>query len=64
MKKFLVTFDVFKYIDQYKTKAVKETITIEAGNKRVASLRAMAELNKNKEYEGLYKSLRSIEEVK
>lgn len=64
MKKFLVTFDIYKYIDQYKTKAVKETITIEAGNKRVASLRAMAELNKNKEYEGLYKTLRSIEEVK
>lgn len=64
MKKYIVTFDIHRYIDTYKTESEQKIIEIEAGNKRVASLRAMMEINKIPEYEGLYKTLRTIEEVK
>ena len=64
MKKYIVTIDIHRYIDDYKAVAEPKIIEVEAGNKRIASLRAMMELNKDKEYAGLYKTLKSVEEVK
>lgn len=40
------------------------TITVTAGNKRIAMMRALTEIGKNKEFEGLYKTVATIEEVK
>lgn len=60
MKSYEVTFEIF-LANGGKT---YETVTIEAGNKRYAAVRAMMEVNKNKECAQLFKNLVSVREVK
>ena len=60
MKKFKVIFEI--HID-HNRKEFKEVI-VEAGNIRLASIRAMAEINKIKEFEEYFKNIARIEEVK
>jgi len=64
MKKYNVTFDIYQYVNNYKTEATQYSIEVEAGNKKMASLRAMSEINRLPQFEGLYKTLKTIEEVK
>ena len=59
MRKFNVTFEVFKN-DGHKE---NKTIFVEAGNKKLAALRAMMEINKIPEYSSLYKNVVKIQEV-
>lgn len=59
MKIFKVIIDVFHSKNDVETK----TIQIEAGNKKLASLRALGEISKQKEYMDLFKSVKSVEEV-
>lgn len=59
MRKFNVTFEIF---NANGTKS-KNTITIEAGNKKMAALRAMVAINKFDGYSELYKNIIKIEEV-
>ena len=59
MRKFKVMFEI--HIDRNR-KAMKE-IVVEAGNKRLASIRAMAEIGKIEKFSGLFKNILSIEEV-
>lgn len=60
MRKFKVIFEI--HIDR-NIKAFEEII-VEAGNKKLASLRAMSEISKIEKYEGMFKSIHSIEEDK
>lgn len=59
MHKFNVMFQVF---DDYGNVDFK-VITVEAGNKKIAALRGMQELNKIEGYSDRYKNLVKIEEV-
>lgn len=59
MKKFKIIFEI--HLDRDR-KDYKEII-IEAGNKKVASIRAMYEIGKFQEYSGLFKNIISVEEV-
>lgn len=59
MRKFNVTFEVFMSTGKKQNK----TITIEAGNKKLAALRAMMEINKLEGYSQLYKNVVKVEEV-
>jgi len=59
MHKFNVMFQVF---DEY-GKVDFKVITVEAGNKKIAALRGMQELNKIEGYSDRYKNLVKIEEV-
>ena len=59
MKQFKVIIDVYHSKNHVETKA----LTVEAGNKRLAGLRALGEISKQKEFIDLYKSIRSIELV-
>ena len=59
MKKYIVEFEIFS--DDGK-KSYK-TVNIEAGNKKIAALRAMTEINKDRSVAQLYKNLLSIREV-
>lgn len=66
MKKWKVTVEICNYdpnkIGVDKTSVITRTITIEAGNKKLAGLRALSEIGKtNKE---MWKSIKSIEEVR
>lgn len=60
MKKYKVTFEI--HIDRQRK--VYKTIEVEAGNKKMASIRAMTETNKDMAYNGLFKNITKIEEVK
>lgn len=59
MRKFNVIFEVF---NENGTKEYK-TVTVEAGNKKMAALRGMQTINKLAGYSGKYKNVTSIEEV-
>ena len=59
MKTFRVTFEVFKNDG---TKEYKPVI-VEAGNKKLAAIRAMTEINKIEGYAMLYKNVHGIVEV-
>lgn len=59
MRKFTVTFEVFLESG----KKFLKSLTVEAGNKKLAGIRAMGEINKDEQCSGLYKNLKSIEEV-
>lgn len=59
MRKFNVTFEVFLAGNQKTNK----TVVVEAGNKKLAALRAMVEINKLDGYSGLYKNVIKIEEA-
>ena len=61
MRKYNVVFDIFNGEGQKSSKVV----TVEAGNKKLAVVRALGELTlmNNGEYEGLYKQIAKVEEV-
>lgn len=59
MKKYVVEFEIF-FGDGKKG---YKTVTIEAGSKKIAALRAMTEINKDQSVAQLYKNLLSIREV-
>jgi hypothetical protein len=59
MRNFNVIFEVF---DENGKKEMK-TVSVEAGNKKIAALRGMQELNKIDGYSERYKNLVKIEEV-
>ena len=59
MRKFNVTFVVFMNDGTKQDK----TVFVEAGNKKLAALRGMLEINKIDEYSQLYKNVKRIEEV-
>lgn len=59
MRKFNVTFEVFMSTGKKQNK----TIMVEAGNKKLAALRGMMEINKLDGYSQLYKNVVKVEEV-
>ena len=59
MRRFKVMFEI--HVDRNR-KEFKEVI-VEAGNKKLASFRAMTEIGKIKEFDNLFKNIVSIEEV-
>ena len=59
MRKFNVTFEVFMSTGKKQNKV----IVVEAGNKKLAALRAMMEINKLDGYSQLYKNVVKVEEV-
>lgn len=59
MKKYVVEFEIF-FGDGNKG---YKTVTIEAGSKKIAALRAMTEINKDQSVAQLYKNLLSVREV-
>jgi hypothetical protein len=59
MKKYVVEFEIF---DDNGKKSYK-TVIVEAGNKKIAALRAMTEINKDQSVAQLYKNLLSVREV-
>lgn len=59
MRKFNVTFEVFMPTGKKQNRVV----VVEAGNKKLAALRAMTEINKLDGYSQLYKNVVKIEEV-
>ena len=59
MKNYIVEFEVFS--DDGKKSY--RTINIEAGNKKIAALRAMSKINKDQSLAQSYKNLLSIREV-
>lgn len=59
MKKFKVVFEVFRSNNYTENKIV----SVEAGNKKIACTRAMAEINRQGDYSGYFKKVKSVEEV-
>ena len=59
MRKFNVVFEVF---DSLGNKELK-TVSVEAGNKKVAAIRGMQAINKLEGYSGRYKQMKRVEEV-
>lgn len=59
MKRYKVTFDIFMSTGN----TVNETVTVEAGNKKNACMRAMLEISKKGIYAGNFKQVKSVEEV-
>ena len=59
MRKFNVTFEIFITSSRKEYK----TITVEAGTKKIAALRAMQEINKLPGYAEKYKAVNSVMEV-
>lgn len=57
MKKFNVIFEVYRS----NTYTENKTVSVEAGNKKLACTRAMAEINKQGDYSGYFKKIKSIE---
>ena len=62
MKKYKVTFEVFRNSGSER-KTERKAIEVEAGNKKLAIMRAMMEINKMAGYSELYKQVAGIEEV-
>lgn len=58
MKQYNVTFEIFRG-SNYKG---IETVTVEAGTKKLAVMRAMGVINKIKDYKELFKSVVKVEE--
>lgn len=65
MRNFIVVFEVFKqdWIQNGSKEVEYVKINVEAGNKKIAALRAIQELNKKSGYSDKYKNIKSIEEV-
>lgn len=64
MEKYNVTVEVFrKDVDVVGTHGEQVKVEVEAGNKKLAVLRAMSELNKSKEYSNCYERLVSVEKI-
>ena len=61
MKKFEVFFEVYNDSSN-KTKEVVKFV-VEAGTKKLATLRAIKLLNEDKRYENHYKALKDVKEV-
>ena len=59
MKTYIVEFEIFN--DDGKKSY--RTVSIEAGNKKLAAVRAMMEVNKDQSVAQLYKNLLSVREV-
>lgn len=59
MKKYVVEFEFFFGDGQRGYK----TVTVEAGNKKIAAVRAMGEINKDPSVAQLYKNLLGVREV-
>lgn len=60
MNNYKVTFEIFR--DNNRKEIVY--VNVEAGNKKLASLRAMKKLGEDKpEYANLFKSVKAVEEV-
>lgn len=59
MHHFHVTFEIYRDSKRKEIKVIK----VEAGTKKLAVIRAMAELNKLAEYSGLFKNTIRVEEV-
>lgn len=59
MRKFNVIFEVFEENGQKEIK----TVSVEAGNKKLAALRGMQAINKLDGYSEKYKNVVQIEEV-
>lgn len=59
MKNYIVEFEVF----DNDGKKSYITVTVEAGNKKIAAVRAMSKINKDQSVAQLYKNLLSIREV-
>jgi hypothetical protein len=57
MKKFKVRVDIFLSDGRKETKI----LTVESGNKKLASIRALGEISKDKRYKDLFKSVQSLE---
>lgn len=57
MNNYKVIVRVFRDAGNYETKE----LNVEAGNKKMASLRALGEISKIKEYATLFKSIISVE---
>lgn len=62
MNNYVVTFEVFDNgtAESPFGTSIKK-ITVEAGNKKLAAVRAMSEINKIAGYSGLYKNIISVE---
>ena len=65
MRNFIVVFEVFKqdWIPNGSKEVEYVKINVEAGNKKIAAMRAIQELNKKNGYSDKYKNIKSIEEV-
>lgn len=59
MKHFKVTFEVHRGSNHKEYK----TVTVEAGNKKLATLRGMMAINKLDGYSDLFKNVIKVEEV-
>ena len=59
MKKFIVSFEV--YIGGHHRET--ESVVVEAGNKKMAYTRGLAEMSKMKEYADKFKQIISVEEA-
>lgn len=59
MRQFKVIFEVFRG----EHKKERKEILVEAGNKKLAAVRAMSAINKLEGYSELYKNVAAIEEV-
>lgn len=59
MKKFKVVFEVFRSNNYTENK----TVSVEAGNKKIACTRAMTEINRQGDYSEYFKKIKSVEEV-
>lgn len=59
MKKWRVMFEIYRGSNR----EIK-SVEVEAGNKRIALSRALAEINKDKSYADIFKKPYAIEEVK
>lgn len=60
MKQYNVTFEVFRGSNHKDYK----TISVEAGTKKLATIRAMSQINKIEGYSDLYKNVFKVEEIK
>lgn len=61
MKKFEVFFEVYNDSSNKAKEIVK--FVVEAGTKKLATLRAIKLLNEDKRYENHYKALKDVKEV-
>lgn len=59
MKKFKVVIEI--HIDRDRKE--HKQIVVEAGNKKLASIRALSEIGKDKKYTDNFKNVLSVEEV-
>lgn len=59
MKNYVVEFEIF---DENGKKSYR-TVSVEAGNKKIAAVRAMSKINKDQSVAQLYKNLLSVREV-